>query len=275
MPDKNSLRKLLGSWLTPAYISGLLILILLFLLNHGLLFFSAYLTDYIPWLFRGDAIQNYPEANYLLIGCLAGVLFLALAVVAQTKEIKENNKTYSMQNLIINAHSKVSLEDLHIHLDADDTLFLSLNKLEYVLHAKTVPAIRLARSKTMIKVVLSLKVTGTIPVTDFYAKRLSLLIGDINIECENNQQQFYPLYAENNIYTLAFYIYFNNAERRKLVERFSVSSGLRMYYCFIIKNSVGVITELYGTSLYEKNNKSTKIAKYKPKDVKGNQYFYL
>jgi ABC-type multidrug transport system fused ATPase/permease subunit len=269
MPKGKEIAEMLGGLLRPQYLLALAVLIFLFVLNHLLLFAPFYLQEYFPRLWVAS------WENILLAFCLVSVLMLAATVLAQTQEIKQNNQAYNIQNLIINAHSQVDLGYLQIDLDDSDKLFLSLNKMEYIMQAKSIPSLRQPQSQTLLQISLFLKVSGDIPITEFYVKRLSLFVADIVIEGENVQQKFYPLFAVNNNYNINFYICCKEVPALKLTKRFFSTNDLRLYFCFILKNSVGVITELYGTALYEREQIPGISLCYMPQEIKGNQYFYI
>jgi hypothetical protein len=275
IPSRKEIAEAAAGLLEQHYVIVLVLLVLLFMLNHLLLFAPNYMAGRLPWLYSTEGASRFSRENILLAACLASVLALAAAVLAQTREIKQNNKTYSVQNLIVNAHSRVDLDDLHIRLDDSDQMFLSLNKQEYILQAKEIPSLRQPKSQTLLQITLSLKLGADIPVTEFYIKRLSLFVADTVIECENIPQKFHPLFAINNNYTLDFYIFCKEVVARLLAEKFYAVPRLRLYFCFVMKNSVGVITELYGTALYDKENSTENSLYYSVQETRANQYYYI
>jgi len=275
MPGWREFAKAATGLLRFHYLLGLAVLALLFVLNHLLLFFPQYLAEQFSWFAFLTQDSRFSRENILLAACLASVLALAGAVMAQTQEIKRNNRAYNIQNLIINAHSRIALDKLHINLVDGDQMFLSTNKLEYVLQAKATPAIKQPSSSALLQVDLSLRLGGNIPVTEFYVKRLSLFSAGTVIECENFRQKFYPLFAVNHLYALNFYIHCKGAQQESLTEKLSAAGGLRLYYSLVLKNSVGIVTELYGTALYEKEQTSAKDLQYLLQEAKDNQYYYM
>ncbi|MCL1905986.1 MAG: hypothetical protein FWG06_03140, partial [Clostridiales bacterium] len=218
---------------------------------------------------------RFSRENILLTACLVCVLALAAAVLRQTEEIKRNNKAYSLQNLIINGHSHVALGEMQIRFDDGEQMFLSINKLEFVLQAKGIQALYQPQSQALLQISLALKLGSDIPVTEYYIKRLSLFAADTVIECENPQKKFYPLYAVNGTFALNFYTCCKDVAAEKLTGKFFAAAGLRLYYSFVIKNSAGVITELYGTALYEKASYDRGNLHYTLQETKDNQYYYM
>ncbi|MCL1976370.1 MAG: hypothetical protein FWG61_09455 [Firmicutes bacterium] len=261
--------------LKPHYMLGLAGMLLLFIINHLVLFYPIYMERQFYFLINLIENSHISRESTLFAACLISVLALAGAVLNQSREIKQNNLAYNMQNLIIHAHSKAALDVMQILVVDGDQLFLTINKLEYVLHAKPITALRHPQQQTLLRLLLNLKLDGDIPITEFYVKRLSLYVADTVIECDNTSTKFYPLFAANNKFILDFYILCNEVLPQRLSERFIIASGIRLYYCFLLKNSVGVITELYGAALYEKETAATGELHYILNENKGNQYYYL
>ena len=274
-PNREELSKITAGLLKPRYLLSLTLLALLFLLNHLLLFAPYYLTERFPSIFKSAAGLSFSQESILLTACLICVLALAAAVLSQTREIKQNNRAFSVQNLIINAHSHASLDELNIRFDDSDQMFISMNKMEYVLQAKAIAALHQPQSQALVRMSLAVKLGGDIPITEFYIKRMSLFVADVVIECENFRQEYYPLFAVNNIYMLNFYILCKEVAAKKLIEKFYLSAGLRIYFSIIMKNSVGVITELYGTALYGKARHEGGKLHYLLQESRDNQYFYM
>jgi hypothetical protein len=275
LPSKKEIALSAAGLLKPHYITGLMVTALLFLLNHLLLFYPYYLARQFPLLFSDTGALRFSQENILLSACLASVLALAATVWTQTQEIKQHNQTYSNQNLIINAHSHAALAGLRVRFDDGDQMFLSTNKLEYVLQAKIKPALLQSQGHILLHIALSLVLKGKIPVTEFYVKRLSLFVADAVIECENFRRKYYPLFMVNNTFILNFYILCRETSAQKLAERFLTAGGLRLYFNFILKNGAGVITEYYGTALYEREYSAGNSFNYLLNEAKDNQYFYM
>ena len=275
MPSGEEIARMFGALLNPLYLLGLAALALAFILNHMILYFPASLTAHFSWLTNAQIFGRLSLERVLMALCLVGLIVLAGVVLAQTRAIKQNNKAYNIQNLIIHAHSQAALGSLQITLDTGDQMFLSLNKTEYILKAKAVPVLRHPSGQALLQIIISLRLDGSIPLTEFYVKRLSLFIADMVIECENDSQRFYPLFAVNNDFALDFYVLFKQTSAQKLVGKVLNAAGLRLYFCFILKNSVGVVTELYGTALYEKELVSGDCLRFSLQESKGNQYFYI
>jgi len=275
LPDSKEIAQTAAELLKPHYITALAVIALLFLLNHLMLFHPRYLAEQFPLLFSEQGAGRFTLQNILLSACLASVLALAATVLAQTQEIKQNNQAYNIQNLIINSHSNVDLAGLRIRFDDDDQMFLATNKLEYVLQAKIAPALLQPQGRTLLHIDLAINTGGEIPVTEFYVKSLSLFVGDAVIECENFRRKFYPLFRVNSVFTLNFYILCREAAVHRLMEKFLTAGGLRLYFSFILKNGVGVITEYYGTALYEREYSAGNSFNYKLQEAKDNQYFYM
>jgi hypothetical protein len=275
LPDRKEIARIAAGLLKPHYITVLAAMALLFLLNHLLLFYPGFLATQFPLLFNAAGTNHLSQENILLSACLASVLALAATVLTQTQEIKQNNQTYSIQNLIIKAHSHAILAGLRVRFDDDDQMFLSTNKLEYVLQAKVTPALPQPQSQTLLHMGISIKLRDDIPVTEFYVKRLSLFVADAVIECENYHRKYYSLFFSNNTFTLDFYILCRETSAQMLAERFFSAAGLRLYFSFILKNGVGVITEFYGTALYEREYSAGSSFNYLLQEAKDNQCFYM
>jgi len=270
-PRRKALARAARGLLKPRYVVVLVILALLFGLNHLLLFYPD--KTAASWQqFWGAGSPG--RSDLLLLAAVVSVLALAGAVLAQTRELKKNNRIFHVQNLIIQAHSRVDLDKLYLRFVDSEKMFLAANKTEYILQAKPLPAIKLPHGQALLQTELSLKLMSEIPVTEFYVKRLSLLVADVVIECENYRQNFYPLFAVNNVFTLNFYIQCKEVSSLKLSEKFGESAFIRLYYSFVLKNSVGVNTELYGAALYEKEQASGALL-YLPREARDNQYFYI
>ena len=275
MPGSKEIAETAAVLLKPSYLLGLAGLFLLCVLNHLLLFYPFYTNKQFGLLFGLLEGSSISQESVLLAACLASVLALAGAVFSLSREIKQNNHAYNIQNLIINAHSPVALSEMQIRPVDGDQLMLTVNKLEYVLQSKPIAALRQPQQQTLIRLILSLNLSGDIPVTEFFIKRFSMFIGDIAIECESNSPKFYPLYAVDNVYALDFYILSKEVLPQRLNEKFILATGLRLYYSLLLKNSVGVVTELYGVAFYEKNNITGSTLHYLLRENKGNQYFYV
>ena len=275
MPSGKELIKAASGLLQLNYLVSLFLLALLFYLNHLLLFAPYYATELLPRFFAGQWAGRFSQVNILLTAGVASLLLLAGTVLDQTQEIKKNNRIYNIQNLIIHAHSHVSLDKLSIHFIDGEKMFATMNKTEYILQAKPLPTIHLPHGQALLQISLSVKLAGDIPLTEFYIKGLSLFVGDLVIECENFHHKFYSLFAVNNDSLLNFYINCKDVASLKLSENFLEAGDIRLYYNFVLKNSVGVITEFYGTALYEKEPASLGIFSYVPHESKNNQYYYM
>ena len=275
LPGWEELAKMAVGLLRPSCIVGLVGLALFFLLNHLLLFSPGFLMEHFPGVFQMSLASRFSQGDILLSASLVSVLLLAAAVLRQTQEIKQNNRAYNIQSLIINAHSHISLDALDLRFDDSDQMFISMNKLEYVLQAKPMTTLYQPQSQALLRMSLALKLGGDIPVTEYYIKRLSLFVGDTVIECENFRQDYYPLYAINNVFTLNFYVLCKEVAAAKLSDKFYEIKKLRFYYSLILKNSVGVISELYGTALYEKERQEGGKLQYLLQETRDNQYYYI
>lgn len=260
----------------PRYILCGGLLLLVFYINYLLVFVPGGIAGLPGLLFDYNAAGRIEKSNiWLAVTCLC-VLFLSGVILRQNYYIRLNGKLANRQNLIINAHSNIALANMDVLFTDINKMFLSASKLEYILNAKPVAGLRQLRNQALLNLRVHIKLNNDYSVTEFYIRQLSLFVEDMVIECDNYQNKFYQVFAEDNEFVLNFYIRFAETNPDLLMAKLADSPSIKIYYNFVVKNSFSVITDLYGSAVYEQvEEQSADSLQYITRDARGNQYFYI
>ncbi|MCL2496630.1 MAG: hypothetical protein FWF04_04360, partial [Clostridiales bacterium] len=276
-PRAQDIREAFRGYLrVPRYMIGGLILLIVLAINHAAVFYPGSLSGLPLLFFDYDSAGNIIKSNVWLAVSSLSILFLGLVIIYQNIHIKANNRLANRQNLIINAHSNITLGNLRAAFVDIEKTFLSLNKLEYILSAKTPESIKLPGGQVLLHLRINIHLNNDYAVSEFYIRHLSILVYDVALECANYQTEFHQVFTVDNEFILSFYVKFSDADQLKLAQKFAAKSHFIIYYNFIIKNSFGVITDMFGSALYEKSPEQYReIMNYTVHGAKANQYFYM
>jgi|GEM_PF-2950775 len=265
-----------GCCTTPKYIICGLALFIILAANHASIFFPGFLSRLPQLLFDYDNYGNIAKNNIWLAVSAFSILLLGFVIINQNHHIRANNRLVNRQNLIINAHSNIAIGKLRATFMNIDRTFLSLNKLEYILNAKTPNSLKLSGGQILLHLRIDIKLNNDYSVTEFYIRHLSILMDDVALECANYQTKFHQIFTVDNEFILSFYVKFTDADEKKLEQKFNDKANFLIYYNFIVKNSFGVITDMFGSAVYKKSpEQNTESFDYITDGAKANQYFYI